>query len=328
MLSCVVQFDPGMRKTFVSENDRQQIIRLRQSGAGWLQVQEITGVPRRTAKRVFEEERETSSLKETASARGQVAAQLFALHVGDLLTLAAAISRNLADPASEDRLTGQAIMASVLGEGLRSRQSAALPPLAPDRDRQTIERENRILLDSLKMHTRDTIDWKAFDAWLRGWDAWQTGSRELDTAAREVVKSRASHLRGKVRNLLNENAVQESIGQGIVRTLLCSLLENRLAEAKTLVNVREAHSAAVIRFGDKTPIDVPVTDTATASVVSSLVCLPAVEELTNGGRASVARDMAGLLSAMRASGAGLRDQLDELRLTPVILRTRCEICPA
>ncbi len=43
---------------------------------------------------------------------------------------------------------------------------------------------------------------------------------------------------------------------------------------------------------------------------------------------SVLRGMSEAINTMRDSRHYLLDRLDELRLTPLILRTRCELCPA
>ena len=44
-----------MRKRYISDNELNQIIKLKQAGASWLMIQNQTGVPRRSAHNAYED---------------------------------------------------------------------------------------------------------------------------------------------------------------------------------------------------------------------------------------------------------------------------------
>jgi len=61
-----------MRKRYVSDEELNKIIRLKDSGASWLKIQDAIGVPRRTAKRAYEEYEQSKSFQELKAARQKI----------------------------------------------------------------------------------------------------------------------------------------------------------------------------------------------------------------------------------------------------------------
>ena len=63
-----------MRKRYVSDDELNQIIKLKQAGASWLNIQNQTGVPRRSAGKSYEGWQRSQSIEELKAARVNVAA--------------------------------------------------------------------------------------------------------------------------------------------------------------------------------------------------------------------------------------------------------------
>jgi hypothetical protein len=315
------------RRIFVSDHDCDEIIRLRKSGAGWLKIETMTKVPRRTAKRIFEEQQQSESVEETKAARRQVAAELFALHMRDLLSIAAEISRNLKDPEPSDRRRGQEIMQGILASDNRSLGRGELSPLLADRDSETVERQNRILLDSLKVHSRTGVNWNVLDRWLEARDDWQMGSEKMEAEAGELIRGKVAGLTGRLVPF-REPGMVDKMAKGVVEAVFRSLLAGKLVDAKTYITIRHIEKGSVITFGGDASRDFLLGDNEAAYVVVASCCRPAAEELTVGKKSSLGENLAQSLASMRKACGELADRLDELRLTPLILQTKCDICPA
>jgi len=79
-----------MRKRSLSEDELNQVIRLKQSGASWLKIQNETKIPRRTAKNAYQLWHQNRSLEELKNVRMSVATVEFQNHMNDLIRLAEA----------------------------------------------------------------------------------------------------------------------------------------------------------------------------------------------------------------------------------------------
>ena len=69
-----------MKRVVLSNSQLEQVLSLRQNGLSWVKIQRETGIPRRIARRDYEE----SQQRQLESARKDVAAQEYRLHL-DLL---------------------------------------------------------------------------------------------------------------------------------------------------------------------------------------------------------------------------------------------------
>ena len=72
-----------MKKREFTDEEWALILKLKQSGASWLKIQDETGIPRRTIKRAYEEWESTKSYDELKQARIHVAGEEFRDHIDD-----------------------------------------------------------------------------------------------------------------------------------------------------------------------------------------------------------------------------------------------------
>src|SRR4030067_3259759 len=82
-----------MKRIIISDFQLTEIIRLKQSGDSWLRIEGKTGIPRRSAKKAYEEWERNQSMEELKRARTDVAKEEFRCHMDDLVEL----SRYLVD---------------------------------------------------------------------------------------------------------------------------------------------------------------------------------------------------------------------------------------
>ena len=193
-----------MRKRYVSEEEREQVIRLRKSGASWVSIETMTDVARRTAKHVFEEWQQGRAEEEIALARRQVAAEAFNRHMQDLVTLAEHIVDNLMVPDSKDRRNGSQVLDRVFEVETRSRPRNSWEGISAKKDTARIKRQNQILFSSLKEHTRGQVDWDMLQQWIAARDRWSAGMVNVEKSAEELVG-----------NILSVSADSTGINHGI-----------------------------------------------------------------------------------------------------------------
>ncbi|MCK4786439.1 MAG: hypothetical protein KAV87_21960 [Desulfobacteraceae bacterium] len=318
-----------MRRRHVSQEDRDTVVRLRKSGAGWLTIQEMTGIPRRTAKGVYNEWQKGQAAEEVITARRQVAAEAFKLHMRDLGALAQAISVNLTDPGLNDMRNGKQVLDSVLESNIRVFADTESSFSFTKRDAAATFRQNHILFDSLKQHTQSKVNWDLLDKWSAARDDWHSGREQLEVAVNGLVPDMVNRQSaGSVGSTLKQPGTADKIARGIIETTYYALVDNEFEEPDKYIKAKGLQTSCAILFGgDTSDTELVIEDTKVA-VIIAVFCKNIVKELFTQKEPSLTWDMAASLARMRQAHNELTDKLDELRLTPVILQTKCDICPA
>lgn len=315
-----------MRRRFVSAEDRDTVISLRKSGAGWLKIEEMTGIPRRTAKNVYEEWQKGQAAEEVLTARRQVAAEAFNLHMRDLMVLAREITTSLAVPVLSDRRSSRQVLDNVFEKDILGSTREASPFSFIKRDKAAITRQNRILFDSLKQHTRDKVNWDALDSWSAARDDWHS-SRERLEAEVKPVRDKANQIDGAAISTFKLPGTGDRMASGIVETAYHALVDNEFQEPEKYIKVKGIQGGWTILFGGDTSDTELVSETAHAADITVAFCKNVVKGLFAQNE-PLLQGMAASLARMREAHNELTDKLDELRLIPVILQTKCNICPA
>jgi hypothetical protein len=318
-----------MRRRFVSEADRDTVIGLRKSGAGWLKIQEMTGIPRRTAKSVYDQWQKAQAAEEVRTARRQVAAEAFKLHMRDLAALAQVISASLAGPGLNDMRDGRQVLDSVFESNIRVHTDNGSSFSFIKRDATVDFRQNHILFDSLEQHTQDSVNWSFLDSWLAARDDWHSGREKLEVAVSRLVSEMVNkHGGGSVGSTLRHPGTNDKMVRGIIETTYYALVHNEFQEPDKYIKEKGLQTSCAIFFGgDTSNTELVIEDTKVAAIIVVL-CKNIVKELFTGRESSLIKEMATSLARMREAHNELKDKLDELRLTPVILQTKCDICPA
>jgi len=321
-----------MRRRYLSHEELDQVIKLKQAGASWLKIQQGTGIPRRSAKRAYEDWQRSQSLEELKAARTQVAAQEFREHQEHLINLADALVEHLFhrvtfdETRDADKLLDDLWMKDI-GEKLESLVSFRNKP---EREQRRIVRQNQMLLEALKNHTREKVRWQALDEWKLAWTACVSILAELRVEAQETVANILNNQKPKVKNRIEKSKrgkdIVEEMTRGIVEAVWGGILAEKPEEGYSLIRTRpEGEETTVILFADQSSIvSIRLTENDLAGEVAD-ICRWAAQNLCRG---DLVQQPTGLISAIQARASELEVMLDPLRLRPLILRTRCELCPA
>ena len=278
----------------------ETVVQLRLVGTSWLAIQTKAGIPRRIAKREYLRWEHGQAREQLRDVRREVAAGEFKLHL-DILAESAHELRLMLwmRPESTEKRTADQIMDEGFRE-LRGRPSIDLNPLQLE---GFSARQRRWMYEALRTHTRESVPWTALSDWTKSWDRSvaelgalrsalrpkNLGEKSSETAVPDLTPT-ASLVWARVWSQVSEGSLDPPAEDIFAR----SLLQDRLADDASVAELassccREAHRL--------------------------LTLLEASNSLSALGRLSSATDR-------------LEAPLDELRLRPVLLRTRCDLCPA
>ena len=115
--------------------------------------------------------------------------------------------------------------------------------------------------------------------------------------------------------------------KGLIETTYHALIENGFQAPEKYIKVKELQGESAILFGgDTSDTELIIEDTKIAVIIAKY-CKD-IAKVFADKESSHIDDMAVSLAKMREAHNELTDKLDELRLIPVILQTKCDICPA
>lgn len=323
-----------MRRRYVTEEELEQIVRLKQGGASWLKIEKETGVPRRTARRAHEDWERTKSGEELRRARIVIAEEEFRAHMEELIALAQALVDSLDIPKPMDEILGvDQVLEKLWQKEIRIRSGQTTS--GGERDQRRIIRQNKMLFQCLQEHTRDKLRWRAFEEWQQALGRYIENCRVLRSQAREVLGKMAGEqveLENRIQAESNVEKPFEEMAEVVVEVMWKRIRAGEKGErgredlsprtrpvdqGKIGVSAGEGPLHTTIRFGDK----------ELAEEVAFL-CRRVESDLMKPERLSLLDNIAADIGTMRERARELEDMLDDLLLRPIIIGTKCDLCPA
>jgi len=317
-----------MRKRYVADDEINHIVKLKQAGASWLRIQNETGIPRRTAKRAYEGWERTKSGEEIKRARTEVAAEEFRYHLEDLIALAQVFVRSLYIPMPMSKIdNADEILETLWKKDIRKEHRGSL---GTTEERQ-IMRENKMLFSSLQDHTRENVRWQAFDQWKEALATYIEHCRSLRADARQVVDNilnRHKELKSKLLETGKGIKSVEDLTKGVVEAVWRAVLAGEVEEVEAFVGTRSFVEGTVDVFFGKvvSTTSLRFADVKLAEEVAD-VCRQAARNVSMGKKSSLLGEIKRDMDTIDKRGKELEEMLNDLVLRPVILRTRCDLCP-
>jgi len=320
-----------MRRRELSDEELNRIIRLRQIGTSWLKIQHETGIHRQTAKRAYERWKHSKSMEELKEARKDVAAQAFGEHINYLIKLAESLVSALHMPemlrglGNADEALDRLWMRNIQGELELSQKSGTV-------EIGHVVRRNRMIFKALQEHTREKVRWQALEDWKQARNNAAEYSKELRLEATEVIGNILNNqpgLKEKIKTAIGSNDITEKISDGVRETIWRGILTGKPEQMNVLEGasvLTEGHVWLEFYGGDSdTRLD--LNDVELAKEVLGM-CRRAVTNLRQGIKSDLVRRLADEVRQMQDRTQELEESLEGLLLRPMILRTRCELCPA
>ena len=322
-----------MKKRELSPIELKNVVELRRLGANWVEIARETKVERRAAKRAYEEWERDQKINEQKAVRFRVAAEAFHEHIDDLIRLAESLVSALHVPEmlrwldNADEALDQLWMRNIQVE---LEPSPTSQPTSGERER--VVRRNKMLFKSLQKHTQEKVRWEALEEWKQARNNVVEYSKELRLEAIEVIGNNLNELglKGRIKTAIGGNDVTERISDGLREVIWRGILTVKPDQMHVLKGssvITEGRVWLEFYKGDSdTKLDLN-NDVELAKEVLTM-CRRAVANLREGIKSDLVQRLTDEVRRMQDRTGELEESLDGLILRPMILRTRCDLCPA
>jgi hypothetical protein len=320
-----------MRRRQLSDDELNKVIKLRQIGTSWLRIQHETGIHRQMAKRAYEKWEHSKTMEELKEARKDVAAQAFSEHINYIIKLAESLVGALHMPemlrglGNADEALDKLWMRNIQGELELSQQSRTI-------EIRHVVRRNKMIFKALQEHTREKVRWEALEEWKQARNNAAKFSKKLQLEATEVIGNilnNQSDLKERMKTIIRCNDITERISDGVIENIWRGILTGKPEQMQVLKGSSIITEGRVwlefYKADSDTRLD--LNEVKLAKDVLD-VCRWAVDNLQKGNKSDLVRRLADEVHRMQDGTQEFEESLDGLQLRPMILRTRCELCPA
>ncbi len=311
-----------MKKRELSDAELQTVISLKQKGQSWLRIQNDTGIPRHIAKRSYNQWQSSKSIDQLKEARKEVAVEEFKVHLKVLVSLAQSIIASLRIPT---------LMETVSFSEINQTWMDNKPKDNWDIPAQLVYKRKERLFQSLQEHMQEKIDWQLLGDWKQARAGLNDRIKMLYNEAMEIMKNILSQreytdVKTAIEKQLKGEVSIDKLTDGVIELVWRGILTGR---------PDEIHIFKVTSLINKGRIELSFHPNITGLRIDDLalakkmlfVCKWALENLRTD-KSGTLKSLRDAVSIMRARYDDLEDLLNELVLRPIILQTRCKLCPA
>jgi len=334
-----------MPRSKVSDKQRDEIVSLRQKRTKWTEIHKITGIDRRTAKNIYEKWERNSSVEELRKVRKEVAADEFRTHMKSIVQLAVSLVSNLNVPRSiYDIKNSEEFFIWFWDQNILQRDSPSNFQSDVDssafgqnfniRDLRIYLDEKKLLYKSLRAHTGKDV-WNILDNdWKNATDKCAEKVLQLQAETGELVDNyfkdaNAPGFLKKVKRATKDNdpakTITRAIVNGIWRLILQDMKKEPLFETEpysdTILTIK-------LQFGDGTSEQLFTLDGTDRQYLAGKItqqCNSAIRILTL--QPKTVQELRVEVDNIKKASDTLREKLNPLKLSPMILQTRCDLCP-
>jgi transcriptional regulator with XRE-family HTH domain len=309
------------RKSRISEEQIGEMLRLRRQGKSITDIAKATGFHRQTV-RAYLKERQADILADEV--RKQLLTDELQKHLDSLIQFAASLMEHLTVPTSPNEERDAAsllvpLLPKELPEGLDSASWKAR------REQQQTDRQNKMLLMSLREHTREKEWWQAFEEWQEGWNICQGVLQELRKEANEVVVNLINEtpsIKGEVERRAKEE--RDTI-RNMISDVLWLVWWAGTGKPVEEIEYQTEEGRVAARFGDKTYYTMGhrISEDSLGQDMAE-VYKSAFETLCHS---FTNKNVVEMLHSMDENIKVIDDTLDPFVLRPLLVRTRCGLCP-
>lgn len=316
----------------MANEELDRIVKLRQIGASWLKIQRETGIDRRKAKRAYEKWERAKSTDELKKARQDVAAQAFGEHINSLIKFAESLVGVLGIPRTLWALCNADAVLDRFWTTYALEQEYSSTSESVSHRTEHVAWRNKMLFKSLQEHTQGKVRWQALEEWKEARNNAVKHSRELRTEATEIVANildSKSDLKHRVTIAVAGVDVIKEISNGLMEAMWRGMLTGNQEQIYIMKGASAITEGQVwVEFcKDDSETSLFLNDVKLAKEVLS-ICRWADDNLQKGPKSDVVQKLTDDVCQMQARIKELEESLDELLLRPMILLTRCDLCPA
>ena len=310
----------------VTDDQARRMVELHRQGESISAISRAIGRHRQTVKAYLAGRREDILTDEI---KKQLLTDEQQKHLDDLTQFVASLVSRLTVPDSptEDRDV-VAVLDTLLPKDLPQGLDSASRE-ARRKQRQT-ERQNKMLFESLRQHTGGKGWLQAFEEWQQAWGTCTKGLEEVKKQVSEMVEhllnQQKANLKEEVEKVTGKRDVLERIVEGVIWAAWQVATASNPEEELKLWNFRVLPAAPKLRVTTDSyelTLRFSETEAALAQGVAT-VCNLVVQNLHPR---YMADEIQGMRHRMDEKIEEIDDALDPFILRPLLVRTRCELCP-
>ncbi|MFC1875421.1 hypothetical protein ACFLY3_04680 [Chloroflexota bacterium] len=328
-----------MKKREVTPVELKDIIALRRLGANWTKIALATKVERRTAKRSFDEWERAEEIRKPDAARFRVEAEAWHEHMDDLIKLAAGlvsklgVSPVLADlEKNSEQFFSELWKQDFLKRYTSPETGVKIYPGGWD----IYYREQELLFESLREHTRERVSWDVLDV---NWKDARDKCADIIPQLRMVISGavRNSDIRHKIIDSIygtkkpttQKDDAQKRIEAAMLKQIWQIVYWDKLDLENPRFEINTEDIGVVSRDIDSRDRDEVVftsTDIGNKDLAEELtrLCNSMVDTLIKGDEVQA---LLSEIGNIRKAQQEIAEMLHPVKLKPIIIHSRCELCP-
>jgi hypothetical protein len=194
---------------------------------------------------------------------------------------------------------------------------------------ERIVKRNKMLFKSLQEHTREKVRWESLEEWKRARNIAAEYSKELKLVATDIIAGFLSNqldLKERLNDEFGGSDVPGKISDGVRETIWRGILTGEPDQMHVIEGANKWRIWIEFYKGDvDTRLDMADLDLAKEVL---RLCHETVVSLRGENKSHLVLGLADQVVKMRERMTELEECLDPLILRPIILRTRCDLCPA
>ena len=284
----------------LSSDQLGKVVQLRQGKRySWLRIQKETAIPRRIAKREYLKWEQEQGREYLHTVRREVAVEEFRIHLDTLVELANKLTLLLSSPGPhETRDADQIIydgLQNLKGYDTIHDELGILESLS--------FRQRWWIYEALRVHTRESVPWDRMEYWKRQWNNCVKDLQRL----RSKMKSDLFQEHSAAMTDPDVQSIVDYVWEQVWLWISDGIPESTSDEISTRMN------ESLSRHGAEIPLEM------------EKVCAQQVRYLLSEDQAGYAKQS---ICRLREAAQQFEESLDKIKLRPVLLRTRCDLCPA
>jgi hypothetical protein len=327
-----------MKKILLSNSQLEQVISFREKGLSWIKIEKTTGIARRIAKREYDEWFAKQSQRQLEEARKDVVAQEYRVHLDLLSRLASFLLDTLVipDPLTDLRRADE-VMSQFLTKDFYQDQPSFDILLGDQQRDKRIIRMNELLFKSLRDHTERKVPWQVVNTWKEARNSSIDSTNEIKKEINEVLTN-ILRQKPELKIWIDDIYSDVSVIKNTVRGLLINIWLNEIVGLNSQVITMKGASlitrgTAWVVFHDKAPTETNIifdrespSDNKLLAKEMTGVFKWAIENVIKEKSVFI-QDLKRKVHVMQDVTNKLEEVLNPLVLRPIILNTKCDICP-
>jgi uncharacterized protein YggU (UPF0235/DUF167 family) len=327
-----------MKKILLSNSQLEQVLNLREKGLSWIKIEKATGIARRIAKREYDEWSAKQSQRQLVDARKEVVAQEYRMHLDLISRMANFLLDSLVipDPLTDLRRADE-VMSQFLAKDFYQDQSSFELRLGDQQRLKRVIRMNELLFKSLHDHTKRWVPWQVLNIWKEARNSCVKDIMKMRKEISEVftnILRQKSELKEKIDKVYSESSVIEDIIRGLLINIWLSGVIGINSQVITMKGASLiTRGTAWVIFHEKAPSETNVIFDREAPSDNKLLAKEmtgvsrwAIENLLKV-KSELVQNAKREVHVMQGTTSKLEEVLNPLVLRPMILNTKCDICP-